>query len=497
MDIFLLVLRLVLTAVFGIAGIAKAFDPQGSMKAFADFGVPVVLRRPLVYLLPAVEIAIAVSLLFKQISWYGAIGAAFLLLVFVGGMLYQFAKGNAPDCHCFGQMHSEPVGVSSILRNIVLLIPAGVLALMGEQSQGYSISTTPQEILTLSVGIILSALGLVVILYLQILTQQQRRLMRQLEIMELIDRHDEIVEREDIGHPREGLPFGALVPNFEAKDLTGKKVTLSDIRADGLPVVFIFVGATCAVCEALLYDFQEWEAEYGGKLKFVYITEGDVEANRKKFEHTGRTVILQDMRTRDLSVLFRAKWTPMAVLMDKRGRIASFTGAGDVGIRELIGKIEADALQQDHTYYIGRDTQTLTKIRIGEEMRPFVVKDINGNEISSNDLRGRQTMFAFWSPTCKYCGPMLEEIKAWDAAKNGVDPGLILFADGESFEQYKEFGLSSPVVWDPDHRIGNSIGQFGTPSAIMIDENGRFITETAVGSEDIWALIGKTPKTDG
>ena len=37
MEVFLLVLRLALAGVFGVAGIAKLFDPAGSEKAFADF----------------------------------------------------------------------------------------------------------------------------------------------------------------------------------------------------------------------------------------------------------------------------------------------------------------------------------------------------------------------------------------------------------------------------------------------------------------------------
>jgi thiol-disulfide isomerase/thioredoxin len=496
MDILLLILRLVLTGVFGIAGIAKAFDPQGSMKAFADFGVPVVLRRPLVYLLPAFEIAVAVSLLFAKISWYGAIGAAFLLLVFVAGMLYQLAKGNAPDCHCFGQIHSEPVGVSSIVRNVVLLIPAGILAVQGEQGQGYSISTTPQEILTLNIGIVLASLALVAILYLKTLTEQQRRLMRQLEVMELVDRHDETVEREDIGHPREGLPFGALVPDFDAKDIFGRKVSLADIKAEGLPVLFLFVSPTCNPCNALRPDFDEWEMEWSGKMKLVFVSELDAKSNQTKFASIpDRIVLLQDEKEREISNVFRAKWTPMAVLMDRKGRIASFTAAGDIGIRELVAKIRGGGLE-DYSYFTGRDTQTLTKIRIGESMRPVAVRDIHGNEFNSDKLRGKQALIAFWSPTCKYCVSMMDEIKVWDASKNGVDPELVIFADGDA-EEHKKLGLNSPMIHDPGHNIGNTIGQYGTPSAIMIDEEGKFITETAVGAEDIWALVGKTPRIDG
>ena len=31
----------------------------------------------------------------------------------------------------------------------------------------------------------------------------------------------------------------------------------------------------------------------------------------------------------------------------------------------------------------------------------------------------------------------------------------------------------------------------GTPSAVLINENGKIISEVAVGAEQIWTLIGK------
>src|SRR5258708_37123623 len=111
-----------------------------------------VVRR-LVSLLPSAELLIAGSLLFVQTSWFGAIGAAGLLVVFSIGILYQMAKGNAPDCHCFGQIHSEPVGVASVLRNVVLLLLAAFLALQGRNSHGLNLVNSNQDIMHFVIGI--------------------------------------------------------------------------------------------------------------------------------------------------------------------------------------------------------------------------------------------------------------------------------------------------------------------------------------------------------
>src|SRR5687768_13675093 len=111
MDIFLLILRLSLAAIFFVAAFGKLFDRKGSEKALADFGIPEALRGQVATFLPVFEFAIAMGLLFTSTSWFAAGGGAMLLIVFLGGMFYHMAKGNAPDCHCFGQIHNEPVGI--------------------------------------------------------------------------------------------------------------------------------------------------------------------------------------------------------------------------------------------------------------------------------------------------------------------------------------------------------------------------------------------------
>ncbi len=85
---------------------------------------------------------------------------------------------------------------------------------------------------------------------------------------------------------------------------------------------------------------------------------------------------------------------------------------------------------------------------------------------------------------------MMDDIKEFDKARNGTEPNLVIFADGEK-EEHLKLGLKAPIIVDPEREIGEKFGQFGTPSAILVDENGKFISETAIGADDIWSLIGK------
>ena len=74
MEVFFLLIRLFLVAIFALAGIGKLLDLKGSEKAVKDFGVPEDLAKPFSVLLPVAEIFIAILLLFVQTSWLGAIG---------------------------------------------------------------------------------------------------------------------------------------------------------------------------------------------------------------------------------------------------------------------------------------------------------------------------------------------------------------------------------------------------------------------------------------
>src|SRR5690242_15962461 len=122
MDIALLVSRLLLTLVFLVAGLAKLADLSESRKAMVDFGVPAFLVAHLGIGLPLTELTIAIALLPASTAWWGAIGTLALLLIFIAAISYNLARGRKPDCHCFGQIHSEPVGWPTLFRNSLLAL---------------------------------------------------------------------------------------------------------------------------------------------------------------------------------------------------------------------------------------------------------------------------------------------------------------------------------------------------------------------------------------
>src|SRR5215208_4599491 len=134
----LLIARLLLALVFFVAGASKLADRKGSRQAMIDFGVPAAVATPLGVFLPLSELTVVAALVPASAAWWGALGALMLLLVFVAGISLNLARGRKPDCRCFGQLHSTPVGAKTLLRNGALAIAAGFLVWQGEDGAGPS-----------------------------------------------------------------------------------------------------------------------------------------------------------------------------------------------------------------------------------------------------------------------------------------------------------------------------------------------------------------------
>jgi hypothetical protein len=63
------------------------------------------------------ELTCAGALVPGSAATWGGAGALALLAIFIFGIAVNMARGRRPDCHCFGQIHSAPVGWTTLVRN--------------------------------------------------------------------------------------------------------------------------------------------------------------------------------------------------------------------------------------------------------------------------------------------------------------------------------------------------------------------------------------------
>ncbi len=493
MEVVLLLIRLILAAIFALAGIGKLLDLKGSEKAVKAFGTPEEFAKFFAVGLPFAEIVFAVCLLFVETSWVGAIGAMILLLSFIGGMIWQLAQGNAPDCHCFGAIHSEPVSRKTLIRNIIFAVLAFVLILSGKNNQGASLfdsSTYNSEgkFMSLLLGLATVGLLVAVVFYLKKISEQQTQIIRRIEILEVtaLDGGREVV-REDVVQPTNGLPIGAPAPDFVLPDVNGKEVSLENLLMQTKPILFFFVSPTCQPCAALLPEIEARQTELKGKLNFVFVSSGNIKDNLDKLAgDTLKQILLQ--KDREVALTFGAEWTPTAVLVNNDGTIGSRAAVGDKAIRELFQLIKAQ-IDDAGTLLIANGEGSHAG-KLGEDLPEFFENDVFDKLVASEDLRGKKTLIAFWSLTCGYCQQMLDDLRDWDKTRGADEPDLLLISEGEA-EPHRQLDLQSPIILDKERKISNELGMSGTPSAVLINEDGKIVSETAIGAEKIWTLIGK------
>ncbi len=248
--------------------------------------------------------------------------------------------------------------------------------------------------------------------------------------------------------------------------------------------MFFFVSPTCGPCQSLLPEIEDWQNELKDKVEFVFISSGQAEPNAQKFAGNNfKQILLQE--DKEIAALFNSKWTPTALFINADGIIASHLAVGDEGIRDLVKKIKAENLEEKFIFITNG-----TELKIGESVPDFSMTDVNGREITPQTFQGKRTLVTFWSTTCPHCINMVRDLQEWDREKSADEPNLLVFSEGDE-EMHRDIGLRSPIVLDEGFKTAEKFGMAGTPSAVLINEHGKIISETAVGAANIWALIGK------
>src|SRR5688500_13931325 len=126
---------LILCLLFGVDGIPKLTDKKGTREAVMNFGAPNVAALSISVLLPLLELALAIGLLFTATAWLIALAALFVLGIFVVAISINLAQGKSHECHCFGQIYSRPLGWPTLVRNVLFGLAAGLVIWNGPEFQ--------------------------------------------------------------------------------------------------------------------------------------------------------------------------------------------------------------------------------------------------------------------------------------------------------------------------------------------------------------------------
>ncbi len=312
----LVIARLGLAVVFIVAGVAKLADRPGTRQALADFAPPARFINPLSLLLPLAEIATAIALVFPITARWGAVGSLVLLAFFVAGLTRALRRGEAPDCHCFGQLHSEPASWTTVARNLALAIPAAYVALAGPGPSltSWVAGTSATDLWPIAIG----ALAIFTTTASMLLWRENRRL------------------RSTGGRAvTAGRQIGALAPQFSLPSAAGRVVSLQDLLVADRACVLTFVSPGCGPCAALLPELARWHDTITERLALTLVAPGDaMQAEALAREHALSDVLIDEQAT--VMHAYGVWGTPSAVLVASDGTVRSAPVDGHVAIESLI-----------------------------------------------------------------------------------------------------------------------------------------------------------------
>jgi thiol-disulfide isomerase/thioredoxin/uncharacterized membrane protein YphA (DoxX/SURF4 family) len=507
MNTALLVARVVLAIIFLTAGITKLADRRGSIRAVREFGIPQTLSGPLGTLLPVVEIAVAVALIPLATAKAGAVGAAVLLLGFMTGITVAMAQGNAPDCHCFGQLHSSPAGWKTLVRNTLLFGSALFVAVEGWNSSGTSAVSwlgrldTP-ELAGLASGLVMAIAMTWLTWFCFQLWQQNGRILLRLRELEATSkgRGPSQPELFDWERRAQGLPVGTRAPSFDLASVGGGKRSLGSLLADSRPAMLVFADPGCGPCQALFPDLSAWQRRHANRLTIAIISRGDVGRNQAKAdEHRVLNVLIQD--DYEVATAYKAAGTPSAVLVAADGTVASAVAPGLVAVRQLMERHLGESSPTRIPVHGHQDPVVPTTppqpdtSRVGTQIPNLTLSDLKDKEFELAEMKGRHSLLLFWNPSCGFCQKMLPDLKAWEADPPEGAPELVLISAGEA-EVASQMGLASTVLLDPDGQAMSAFGAHGTPMGVLVDPDLRIASPLAAGAKAVFDLAASLASQD-
>ena len=288
----------------------------------------------------------------------------------------------------------------------------------------------------------------------------------------------------DLVMPSGGLPVGAPAPGFFLADLEGRQVSLDDLFVEGKPIVLLFVNTGCSPCSALLPDVEMLRQKYCERLGFAVISKGTAEENRVSIgRHINCAVLIDsDSGTSDD---YRSRWTPSAVVIETGKTIASGLASGYEAVIALIHHAASEPVRP----WRGAKAGESTGVEFGARAPDFSLPDLDGRKVSLSDYAGSRVLLIFWSAECGFCMEMLEELKEYERRAGTTDAKLLLITRGRT-EANQTMGLGAPVLLDPEERVFKEFGAAGTPSAVLVNEDGKAVSFLETGAADVLALAG-------
>ncbi len=120
---------------------------------------------------------------------------------------------------------------------------------------------------------------------------------------------------------------------------------------------------------------------------------------------------------------------------------------------------------------------------------------LSGNVVALADLgeaEHKPVLFLFVSPTCNPCKALLPEFEQWqDDLSDKLR--LVFLSNGTAEENLEKFegDATKMILLQNEREVAEAVHAQWTPTAILMDANGRIASHVAAGDGAIRELVGK------
>jgi peroxiredoxin len=344
-------------------------------------------------------------------------------------------------------------------------------------------------------GVLLLAVFSLGWLLLQVLRQQGRLLLR----LEALEARGGPPDAAAEGGPRDGLPLATRFPPFRLPNLEGEDVGLEDFQ--GKRVLLVHWSPGCGFCRQIAADLARVQGALSRRnTELVLVSYGSPGSNSallEAYDLHGSVLLQPEGRTVEG---FAHMGTPVAYLLDEKGRIAKPVAVGAQEVPELAEEAAGRRRRLTTERPLSESLIEREGLRAGTPAPAFELPDLAGRIVSLAEHRGRRVLLVFSDPECGPCEALLPELARLDRDRGPDGLDLLLVSRGDVEENRRKAeasGVWFPVVLQPGWKLSKEYGIFATPVAFLVDEEGVIERDVVRGPTEILAVAHAALSAEG
>lgn len=291
-----------------------------------------------------------------------------------------------------------------------------------------------------------------------------------------------------------GLGVGKSFGSFSLPDLDGRTVSLADFR--GERVLVVNWSPQCGFCDLIAPELAKLQADLSRRgVRLLLVSSGDADSNRTLAEEHGLSCPVLLLNGSEPPEPFEHMGTPVAYLLDERGRVARPVAVGSNEVpalaREAAAAGAGSKKQLPGELPLSESRIEREGLKAGTHAPSFSLPDIHGRVRTLEEFHGRRVLLVFTDPHCGPCDHLAPELVRLHRQHRDNGCAFVMVGRGSPEENRRkaaQHGIEFPLVIQEHWKLSKAYGIFATPVAFLIDEQGVIEHNVGTGADEILAL---------